>query len=1122
MSKVTVAEASANAVSGAEASAKASDAEALAEESDAEASAKASGAEASAEANDSEASARLKGEEKAAKSGNCKEIECLLSQKRLNINLISESGDAAIHIATTHGHLKVVELLLKHPKTDVNILSKEGNAAIHLAAKHRRKAILKVLLNHGAKMSLRDGKGNAALHLAARKAHKEIAEVLLSQPHCDVDIQSRSNSTPLHFAIKSGSYEMCQLLIHSGASVYKEDIGQQSALILAAVEKSEKILQLTLDRAKLEKSTFEDYLHQKDHEGSAAFHLAVANNRCEHVRRLLEAGADVNCVKNDSSTALHLAAMFGFVEIAELLVKNGADVHRENHCKQTPLHRTAEFESKCQVAELLLSMGVDINAVDAKNMSPLHYAVRKGRLEIIRFLISNDALVDLTDDLGRSILHHSVISNQLSCFELLIELLPQEAVRRIVGVKDVTEKTALHYCADKGKLEFLKRLLQLGASAADTDENDKTAMHMAAENGYSECISTLFHHSKSEINDDDAEGCTPMLLACLNGHYSSVKALLKHGGDVLARGHDEFNHTVLTAAACNGHLEIVDLLLEHGNDTEVSTKYQETAMHLACRGNYFQVVELLLQYSASVICRNHKDQTPLDVAIECRSQQAAAAIINSNKWQEAMDCVDEGGNNPLPRLIAFMPSIAKLVLDRCIQHEGSPEKEDFAVTYNFKYLDPSPLSHCCKDGKIWYAMDMVEHACHDLMFHELTRMNMAHKWEVFGRITFVADIFCYLVILVIQSIFIKEMPNYISDYEDNQGFPMMVTVEERNNATLLAQLKQSGTFARFDTPTQWQVELVIFLKVTTLLLSIGSTIRLMVSLITLRWAILKRLDQYLTIGMLVCLDLAIWNIDEKTLVLHNYQWRLSWIGVLLTWASATHFLLRIPMLGDYTAMLIKVLKSVLQTLLVMILFLTAFAWCFSVTQHRAPEFTSPYLGLLSTMNMALGELSFVDRFVIGNTGPFYIDNLVLIGLFMVIVPIALMNLMIGIAVGDIASVKSKSAMLLIARRIDMMDMCQRQAMKFMLKRWYADGITIYPNRKQTNLIARISASFKLATRKAVYEKSSGWDNDSIATDTVKLLQENLELANTKIKNIESVLKQQNELLMSVACKAGAT
>ncbi|XP_067949673.1 tol-Pal system protein TolA-like [Watersipora subatra] len=81
MSKVTVAEASASAVSGAEASAEASDAEAPAEASDAEALAKASGAEAEAEANDSEASARLKGEgeggsepDEAIASGNDEEL----------------------------------------------------------------------------------------------------------------------------------------------------------------------------------------------------------------------------------------------------------------------------------------------------------------------------------------------------------------------------------------------------------------------------------------------------------------------------------------------------------------------------------------------------------------------------------------------------------------------------------------------------------------------------------------------------------------------------------------------------------------------------------------------------------------------------------------------------------------------------------------------------------------------------------------------------------------------------------------------------------------------------------------------------------------------------------------
>ncbi|XP_067935402.1 transient receptor potential cation channel subfamily A member 1-like isoform X2 [Watersipora subatra] len=1062
--------------------------------------------------------------QEAAEVGDYERVQLLLSQKKMNVNLLDRVGEAALHKATENGHLKVVQLLVEHPMLDINSYCKNGYAAVHLAVKHRRQEILRLLLSHGARMDLMCSTGKSALHMAARKANKDLIEVLLSQPHCDVDIRSRSNSTPLHFAIKSGSYDICQLLINSGASVCKEDIGHQTALILAAVEKNVNILQLIIDTAKSKYGSFKSYLHQKDHEGSTALHLAVVNNHCEHVKRLLEAGADVNCVKTDSSTALHLAAMFGFVKIAELLVKNGADLHGTTVSKQTPLHRAAAFDSRSDFAQLIMLNGADINAVDVKDMSPLHYAVRKGRLEIVRFLISNGALVDLTDDLGRSILHHSVISNQLSCLELLVELLPQDALERLIAFKDVGEKTALHYCAERGKLDFLLKLLHLGASPAAGDEDDRTPLHLAAKNGYPKCITALFRHSKSEINDDDAEGCTPMLLACLNGHYASVKALLKHGGDVSARGRDEYSHTALTAAACNGHLEIIDLLLEHVDDTEVCTKYQETAMHLACRGNYSQVVELLLQYSASVICRNHKDQTPLDVAIECRSHQAAAAIITSDKWQEAMDCVDEGGNNPLPRLIAFMPSIAKLVLDRCIQHKGNPEKEDFAVTYNFKYMDPSPLSHCCKNGKAWYAADMVEHECKDLMMHEVTQMNMRHKWLTFGRGMFVVDFIYYTTALVTLSVFIDEMPNVITDHQDYRGFPMNITDEEASNATVLEELKMKGTLDRFERPSEQQAALLQILRITTYLLLSGTTVRLVVDLITLRLLFFKKGATYVTMSMISCLAVAILAIDETTFVLKNYQWRAAWIGMFLAWLVATHYLIRVPVIGIYMTMFYKVLSSVIKTLLVMLCFFAAFAWCFSITQHRTEEFETPYIGLLSTMNMALGELSFVDRFVISNTGPFRGDNFVLITIFMVVVPIALVNLLIGVAVGDIDLVKSKATLRFISLNVETIDEYQRHALKYVQKKWYIQELTLYPNRVPKGIFAKMFGGFTLATRKATYQRSGGWEYErklNPVIDTVEILSERLEQTNERIKEMEKLLRQQKELLMSMADKMGA-
>lgn len=67
-----------------------------------------------------------------------------------------------------------------------------------------------------------------------------------------------------------------------------------------------------------------------------------------------------------------------------------------------------------------------------------------------------------------------------------------------------------------------------------------------------------------------------------------------------------------------------------------------------------------------------------------------------------MDCLDNRGRNPLPRLIAFLPSVATVVLDRCISRHGDPEDENYSITYDFKYIDIDPDSNTCRRGKVWY------------------------------------------------------------------------------------------------------------------------------------------------------------------------------------------------------------------------------------------------------------------------------------------------------------------------------------------------------------------------------------------------------------------------------------
>ena len=68
----------------------------------------------------------------------------------------------------------------------------------------------------------------------------------------------------------------------------------------------------------------------------------------------------------------------------------------------------------------------------------------------------------------------------------------------------------------------------------------------------------------ADLHAKDNYGCTPLHLACVNGHAEVVKALLEKGADVHAK--DSHGMTPLHYACMNGHAEVVKALLEKGAD----------------------------------------------------------------------------------------------------------------------------------------------------------------------------------------------------------------------------------------------------------------------------------------------------------------------------------------------------------------------------------------------------------------------------------------------------------------------------------------------------------------------------------------------------------------------------
>jgi len=121
-------------------------------------------------------------------------------------------------------------------------------------------------------------------------------------------------------------------------------------------------------------------------DGYPALHFAVGMNYQTIVKKLLDAGGDVD-IRNKSDnqgsedgTALHCAAFWGRYEIAKVLVGAGADVNAVAQGKGTPLHNAARM-TNVKVIRLLLENGAKSEAQDADGATPLDWSYEPHEVE---------------------------------------------------------------------------------------------------------------------------------------------------------------------------------------------------------------------------------------------------------------------------------------------------------------------------------------------------------------------------------------------------------------------------------------------------------------------------------------------------------------------------------------------------------------------------------------------------------------------------------------------------------------------------------------------------------------------------------------------------------------------
>lgn len=368
-----------------------------------------------------------------------------------------------LHWASERGYERLVGALLDNGSY-VGALDCNGWTPLLHAAANGHAGIIIKLLNKGANIEARSywGDRETALHCAALEGQEAAVRALVERG-AELDTKAQSRSTALHFAVEFEKAGIVKFLIDNGASIniQKDDETGNTAIHLAIQNEDELILVLLLESGA--------NITAQNRRGDTALHLAAADKtRPEMVKVLLEKGANPTIQNKRNETPLHLAAtnnnteaVFRMLRIGAATIINACDVDNN-----TPLLCAAAGSEPTDVKRVnsnRLARHRSFERLPRRNTDPVHdaraasIAMESTKNEIIRMLLENGADVNHQGKHQQTALHLAAVNGYEEMARILIEKGAD------VALKDENGCTALDLVG-----EYLHKYRESGAAGRGT------------------------------------------------------------------------------------------------------------------------------------------------------------------------------------------------------------------------------------------------------------------------------------------------------------------------------------------------------------------------------------------------------------------------------------------------------------------------------------------------------------------------------------------------------------------------------------------------------------------------------------------------------------------------------
>ena len=293
----------------------------------------------------------------------------------------------------------------------------------------------------------------------------------------------------------------------------------------------------------------------------------------------------------------------------------------------------------------LCSQGIAINKIQKDGANLLHFAAEQDNIELIEYLIENNANLDLKDtNTGATALLLASQNNNYRAVKILLEH------NANVNIQADLEDTALIVASAKNNVDVIKILLEYKANMDIQSRTGLYSLLIAAQNNHKDTVEILLSHNANPNLRAKENGYTSLHMPTYRGYGKIVKMLLSAGANPNVQDND--GDTPLLLAAREGHNNIVKILINENADLDIKNNNGDTALALASYRNHQEIAKLLLETQANPNIQAKDGSTALSFALKNNNKELITLLIKSgayklpilDKMNEMWDSICAQGN----------------------------------------------------------------------------------------------------------------------------------------------------------------------------------------------------------------------------------------------------------------------------------------------------------------------------------------------------------------------------------------------------------------------------------------------------------------------------------------------